>query len=81
LTRDGKLSPFRAGIGLLATRLNVPVVPLRLDGIFELKAAGKKWARPGQIKVTIGSPIRFRDSDAPEQIARDLENRAAKLGD
>jgi long-chain acyl-CoA synthetase len=81
LTRDGKLSPFRAGIGLLATRLNVPVVPLRLDGIFELKAAGKKWARPGQIKVTIGSPIRFRDSDAPEQIAQDLENRVAKLGD
>ena len=30
LTRDGKLSPFRAGIGLLATRLNVPVVPLLL---------------------------------------------------
>jgi long-chain acyl-CoA synthetase len=81
LTRDGKLSPFRAGIGLLATRLNVPVVPLRLDGIFELKAAGKKWARPGQIKVKIGSPIHFRDSDAAEQIAQDLENRVAKLGD
>jgi long-chain acyl-CoA synthetase len=81
LTRDGKLSPFRAGIGLLATRLNVPVVPLRLDGIFERKAAGKKWARPGQIKVTVGPPVRFRDSDIPEQIAQDLERRVAKLGD
>jgi long-chain acyl-CoA synthetase len=81
LTRDGKLSPFRAGIGLLATGLNVPVVPLRLDGIFELKKAGRKWARPGQIKVTIGSPVRFRDSDAAEQIAQDLGHRAARLGE
>ncbi len=36
---------------------------------------------PGQIKVTIGPPVRFRDSDAPEQIAQDLENRVAKLVD
>jgi long-chain acyl-CoA synthetase len=81
LTRDGSLSPFRAGVGLLATRLNVPVVPVRLSGIFELKAAGKRRARPGQIKVAVGSPISFRESDAPEQIAKDLERRFAELAE
>ena len=30
LTRDGKIAPFRAGIGLLATRLRLPVVPVRI---------------------------------------------------
>jgi hypothetical protein len=50
-----------------------------LDGIFELKAAGRRWARPGQIKVSVGSPTRFRESDAPEQIAKDLERRVAEL--
>jgi len=81
ITRDGNLGPFRAGIGLLATRLNVPVVPVRLSGTFELKAASKKWAAPGQIKVTVGKPVDFRDSDPPEQIAQDLRSRVAKLAD
>ncbi|MGH9560250.1 MAG: 1-acyl-sn-glycerol-3-phosphate acyltransferase, partial [Terracidiphilus sp.] len=78
-TRDGKLSPFRAGIGLLATRLNVPIIPMRLNGVFELKAAGKRWAHPGQIGVAIGSPARFQENDDPEQIARELEQRVAEL--
>ena len=53
------MSPFRAGIGLLATRLRVPWCRMRMDGIFELKAAGKRWARPGQIEVSIGAPAQF----------------------
>jgi len=79
LTTDGKLSPFRAGIGLLATRLGLPVVPMRIGGLFELKAAGKHWARPGQVTVSIGPPVRFAETDAAEKIARDLEQRVAAL--
>ena len=36
-TKDGRLQPFRAGIGLLASELNVPIVPIMLHGLFELK--------------------------------------------
>ena len=74
-TKDGRMSPFRGGVGLLATRLRVPVVPVRLDGIFELKAAGKRWARPGQIRVSIGAAANFSESDAAEEITRELERR------
>jgi long-chain acyl-CoA synthetase len=80
LTRDGRIAPFRAGIGLLAARLKVPVVPLRLDGLFERKQAGKSWARPGQIRVSIGAPVQFAETDAAEQIARDLEAHVRALG-
>jgi len=80
LTRDGRMGPFRAGIGLLAARLRVPVIPMRLGGIFERKAAGKKWARPGQIKVAIGAPVTFNESDSAEEIARILEKRVSELG-
>ncbi len=80
-TRDGKTSPFRSGIGLLATRLNVPVVPVRLNGIFELKAAGKRWARPGQITVAVGSPMQFPQSEAPETVAQELERRVCEMAD
>jgi long-chain acyl-CoA synthetase len=79
LTKDGRVSSFRSGIGLLATRLRVPIVPLRLDGIFELKQAGKHWARAGMIKATIGAPVRFNKDDSPEEIARELQRRVTSL--
>ena len=79
-TPDGHIRPFRAGIGLLARQLRVPVLPLRMEGIFELKAAGKRWARPGQIRVWIGAPARFAPTDVPEDIAADLERRVVALG-
>jgi long-chain acyl-CoA synthetase len=78
-TSNGRMSPFRAGIGLLSMHLRVPVVPVRLDGIFERKQAGKKWARPGHIRVSIGAPSYFNESEAAEQIARKLEHRVAAL--
>ena len=78
-TRDGEMGPFRPGIGLLAERLGIPVAPVRLDGLFELKAAGKRWARPGQIAVSIGPPRKFGDADAAEDFARRLERSVAAL--
>ena len=72
-TSDGRMLPFRAGIGLLANNLRIPIVPMRIDGLFERKHAGKKFAWPGQIKVKIGSPVQFPPGTEPEQIARELE--------
>jgi len=80
LTRDGQIAPFRAGIGLLAARLKVPVVPMRLDGLYDRREADKSWAPPGHIRVAIGAPVRFGEADAAEQIARDLEARVGALG-
>src|SRR5205807_747782 len=34
-TVDGKMNPFRAGIGLLADNLGIPVLPMRIVGLFE----------------------------------------------
>ena len=71
-TRDGKMSPFRAGTGILATNLRVPVIPIRIDGLWELKKAGKKMARPGSVSVTIGPPARYSKGMSPSEIALDL---------
>lgn len=80
-TPDGKLGPFRAGVGLLAEGLGVPVVPLRMGGLFELKQAGKRMTRPGKVKVSIGGPVRYEPGTAPEEIARDLRERVQALRD
>jgi long-chain acyl-CoA synthetase len=78
-TEDGCLLPFRSGIGILANNLNLPVVPMRIDGLFERKKAGKKYALPGKIKVRIGDPVRFASDADPEEIARELRDRVAEL--
>jgi long-chain acyl-CoA synthetase len=78
-TENGLLAPFRSGIGLLATRLNVPVVPMRLDGLYELKQALRKFALPGRITVTIGHPLRFSADQDPDEIARELERSVAQM--
>jgi long-chain acyl-CoA synthetase len=78
-TTDGKLLPFRAGIGLLANNLQVPIVPMRIDGLFELKQAGRKFARPGQVRMKIGSPIRFAPGSDAEWIARELQRMVEEL--
>jgi long-chain acyl-CoA synthetase len=72
-TKDGKLSPFRTGVGLLANNLGVPVLPMRIDGLFEIKKAGRRFAPPGKIQVHIGTPIQFPPETDPEEIARILQ--------
>ena len=78
-TTTGKLSPFRAGIGLLANNLRIPIVPMRIDGLFEIKRAGKKFAPPGKIHVRIGSPVKFEPGSDPQWIAEELQKKVEEL--
>jgi long-chain acyl-CoA synthetase len=80
LTRDGQIGSFRAGIGLLVNGVRLPVVPIRVEGLFALKQARKRWARPGTIKVTVGPPVQFAAGEDPEQIATVLRDRVLALG-
>ena len=72
-TPDGNLSPFRAGIGLLARRLGLPVVPVRIDGLYSLRMEKKKIAAPGAVRVSIGAPQVFGPGDTEEAITAQLE--------
>jgi long-chain acyl-CoA synthetase len=85
-SKDGSMQPFRAGIGLLATNLRLPVVPVRIDGLWELAQArlANPWLRlrrvpKGSVKVTIGAPVKFVADMSAEEIARELEKRVAEL--
>jgi long-chain acyl-CoA synthetase len=78
-TTDGNLRPFRAGIGLLANNLGIPVVPMRIHGLFEIKQAGKKFAAPGKIRVQAGIPVHFERGQDPEGIAQALQRMVAEL--
>ncbi len=78
-TQDGRPSPFRAGAGMLAARLDVPVVPMRIDGLYGMARAGRKIAHRGELKVVIGKPIRFAPGTPPEEITNQLEHITWKI--
>ena len=78
-TVDGTINPFRAGIGLLANNLGIPVLPMRIVGLFEVKRSGKKFARPGKIHVRIGKPMKFAAGSDAGEIARKLQTAVEAL--
>jgi long-chain acyl-CoA synthetase len=66
-------------VGLLAKELNVPVVPVKLEGLYELKREGRYFAPPGVVKVLFGEPVRFGEDVSPAEITRELERRVRAL--
>jgi long-chain acyl-CoA synthetase len=78
-TTDGKMNSFRAGIGLLAANLGIPVLPMRIDGLFEVKHAGKRFAAPWTISVRMGEPVRFLPETEPQKIAAELQRAVEGL--
>ena len=78
-TEDGRMNPFMSGIGMLAAQLDVPVVPVKIEGLFDLARQRRFFSRPGTVTVTFGKPIKFsRDVEANE-ITKDLEARVRRL--
>ncbi len=74
---DRGLQPFRPGIGLLVRESGVPVIPVGLVGLSELKQRGKGWFRSGKLVIRVGEPIEFAPGETPEEITSAL-HRAVK---
>jgi 1-acyl-sn-glycerol-3-phosphate acyltransferase len=56
-TLDGNLGPFKKLPFHLAKQAGVPVIPIRLSGLFKLKHKGSWLIRPRPIKIKFGQPI------------------------
>jgi len=78
-TPDGRLGPFMKGIGLMAAGLEAPVVPIRIDGLFELRNRKRFFALPGEIRVTFGNAVEFDETITPADITTDLERRMREI--
>jgi long-chain acyl-CoA synthetase len=78
-SEDGRMAPFQSGIGLLAENLRLPVIPMRLDGVWQMKRERRRLARFGEVTVRIGAPIIFPPGISADEIARLLESRVVSL--
>ena len=63
---------------MMASRLDVPVVPVRLDGVDRVLHMKWKMAKPGHVRVAFGSPMRLRGEDYAA-LAEDVERRVKSL--
>ncbi len=78
-SEDGRMAAFQSGIGLFAENLRIPIVPMRLDGVWKMKRERRRLARFGEITVRIGAPVTFPPGTSPGEIARRLESLVRSL--
>ena len=79
VTNDGTMAPFQRGIGLLAENLGIPIVPMRMDGVWGMKRERRRLAHFREVTVHIGAPVLFPPGTPPEDVARELEFRVRSL--
>ena len=60
---SGHMLPFRGGIGMIGSRLEIPVVPVRIEGVDRILHPTWRMARPGPVRIAFGAPLRLRGED------------------
>jgi long-chain acyl-CoA synthetase len=78
-SETGEMAAFQRGTGLLAENLRLPIVPMRLDGVWRMKRERRRLAHFGEITVRIGAPVAFPPGTPADEIARRLESLVRAL--
>jgi long-chain acyl-CoA synthetase len=65
----GQIKPFRGGIGMIGARLEIPIVPVRIDDVDKLLPVGGSFVRIGRVRVAFGAPLRLRGGNFAELAA------------
>jgi long-chain acyl-CoA synthetase len=75
----GQLKPFRGGIGMIGSRLDIPIVPIRIDDVDKLMPMGSTFVKPGRVRVTFGAPsVRLPDEALFERLVKTLFSHRRK---
>ncbi len=57
-TRDGGVGRMKGGVGVLAGRAGVPIVPVLIDGAHETWPKGRALPGMGRVRIVFGPPLR-----------------------
>jgi 1-acyl-sn-glycerol-3-phosphate acyltransferase len=80
-SHTGKLLRAKPGVGFIALRTGVPVVPVHIDGTYSAMPPRSNFIRPVQIRVRIGKPMQFNDGayqDIADRIMEEIRELGAK---
>jgi len=65
-TLDGKLQPFKRGAFNLAVKAGVPVVPLTVNGSYNLLPKHSMRVQPGMVDLVLETPIQVAEETGKE---------------
>ncbi len=78
--REGEKSEVQSGVGFIAAKSGLPVIPVYISGTDKVFPPGSKKFNRYPASVRFGEPIRFVKSDLPYQkIAREIMDKIEDL--
>jgi long-chain acyl-CoA synthetase len=69
-TDAGEINEFKPGVGMIGSRLGVPVVPVRLEGVDRVLHKSWRMARRGGVRVAFGPAIKLEGDDYAKLVRR-----------
>ena len=78
MTRHGEIAPFQPGVGMIASKLEIPVIPVRIDGLDQVLHESWRMAHPGPVRIAFGPPLRLT-GDKYLELAKEVEESVRKL--
>jgi len=74
---DGRLYRARPGVGWLALKSGLPVIPVAMVGTDRILPSGRVLPRPGRIEIRIGKPLTFGGNGV--DLAREAPGKARRI--
>jgi long-chain acyl-CoA synthetase len=78
MTKEGEIAPFQPGVGMIASKLEIPVIPVRIDGLHRVLHSTWKMAKMGRVSITFGPPLHLKGADYLA-LAKQVEDAVRKL--
>jgi 1-acyl-sn-glycerol-3-phosphate acyltransferase len=76
---SGEIAPFKRGISVISTELELPIVPAYIEGSAERMPKGRMFPAPGSVHVHIGAPILPAGDPDHDAVARAVESSIRAL--
>jgi len=78
-TLDVSKRKIEAGVGLVAVKSNLPVVPVFIEGTQKVLPPGIRWPRRHPVKVIFGKPLKFVKEESYSDVAHEIMNKILAL--
>ena len=76
---DGRIQEFKPGVGFLAKETGTPVVPMHIQGAFQVMPRHQRIPLPGKVRVRIGKPMAPADKEGTREFTARVESAVRTL--
>ncbi len=70
---DGTMRSFQPGLGIMVKELRIPIIPIKLKGLFELFPRTASLPKRGKASITFGKPLAFTNESTAEILEKTKE--------